>query len=222
MELDELKSAWSSVNRRLDEMQEQQNALQNMALDAQTNKSANALRREPIFELAVAILTVIWSGNFLWENLAALQRSPFSALPVGMLHALAIVTIGLSVRQLITIASLDYSQPILDTQVKIASLRSLRVRSTQWLFLIGLPLWVLIPSIAGQAIVGVGFIHEIDKGWLVANLVFGVAAAAAIVYAARRLRDRSSVFQKIDDLIAGTAIAKAQRLLADVQGFARP
>ena len=222
MELDELKSAWSSVNRRLDEMQEQQNALQNMALDAQTKKSANALRREPIFELAVAILTVIWSGNFLWENLAAFQRSPFSALPVGMLHALAIVTIGLSVRQLITIASLDYSQPILDTQVKIASIRSLRVRSTQWLMLIGLPLWVLIPIIAGQAIVGVGFIHAIDKGWLVANLVFGVAAAAAIVYAARRLRDRSSVFQKIDDLIAGTAIAKAQRLLADVQGFARP
>lgn len=221
MELDELKSAWSSVNKRLDEMQEQQIALQNMALDGETKKSANALRREPIFELAVATLTVIWSGNFLWENLTALQRSPISALPVGALHALAIFTIGLSIRQLITISSLDYTQPILDTQMKIASIRSLRVRSTQWLMLIGLPLWVLFPIIAGQAIFGVQFIHAIDKSWLIANLAFGVAAAAAIVFAARRLRDRSSVFQQIDDLIAGTAIAKAQRLLAEVQGFAR-
>jgi len=221
MELDDLKQAWNTTNQRLDEMQRLQTAMHKMLLQSQTKKGTNKLRIQPSFELATAVITLVWAGNFRAYNIAKVLRSPAEAIPLALLYALAIFTAGLAVRQFAMISALDYSEPIVETQRKIAALKALRVRSTQFGLLAGLPLWVIFPLIAGQAAFGFEFIRAVSVPWIVGNLVFGVVASAAIVLAARRFGEQSRFFRGINNLLAGAEIGEVQRQLAEIGDFER-
>lgn len=221
MELEELKAGWNSVNNRLDDVLVVQNALKKAVLSGQTKSSTSRLKIGPICELVVGSLTVLLSGGFMADNFAKILRAPTSAIPFGLLYGLGIFTIWLSIRLLIMVSGLDYAEPIVDTQRKIAALRSLRVRATQFMMLMGLPLWIIFPLVAGQAIFGFEFVQAVDKPWVFANVLFGVVVSAAIILAARRFGGQSRVWKKIDDALAGREIVRAQELLADIEVLAK-
>jgi len=117
------------------------------------------------------------------------------------------------------VSTLDYSKPIIETQRKLAALKSLRVRSTQFSMLIGLPLWTIFPIVACQALFGFEFIRAVNVNWILANLAFGVFVSAGIVLIARKYGEQSPFFQKISGVLAGTEIVQARRFLEEVNSF---
>ncbi len=143
----------------------------------------------------------------------------FGALPATIIFAISILTIGISVRQLVLISDLDYSGPILETQKGIAALRAIRVRSTQGFMLFLLPLWVIFPIFLGQCLVAFELAGKFDAAWLLANLAVGAVISIGIVASARRW-GHLKLFQAINETLAGTEIGRAQKLLADVEAFA--
>lgn len=219
MELEELKAAWQTANDRLDGMESAQKRVLKSIQDERTRTAAAGLRREPVFELVVAGLALLWTGNFLATNFSKILADPVAAVPAGLVHVLAIVTIGLSVRQLMMVSNLDYSRPIVEAQAKIAAVRALRVRSTQSMILIGLGLWVVFPMAAGQALFGLNFVHSVNALWVMANLAFGLLTGTAFVIVAKRFKGRSAFLASIDNLMAGTEIARAQKLLVEAEAF---
>jgi hypothetical protein len=222
MEIEELKTAWKSANGRLDEMQTMQGAMQKVILRDQTKKATRWLGFEPVCELVLAGIMVIWAGGFLFDNLSRVQLAPVGALPALVLFALSVFTIWVDVRQLIVVSELDYGQPVAETQRKIAFLKTLRVRSTQAMLLIGIPLWFVFPLFLIQSVAGYGLVQAIGGKWLLANLAFGALFSAAVIAAARKFGEQSPFFRVINGALAGTEIAKAQKLLAEVKEFERP
>jgi len=212
MELDELKANWKSVNDRLGRLEEIQ------AVAAGRRKS-NRLRAEPIFELVVAILTVVWCGNFLADHWSKVVAQPVGAIPAVLLDLLGIFQLGLAIRQIAMVSQLDYSGSVLSTQAQLARLKALRVRSTQFAFLVALPLWMVFPIVAGQAVIGFEFYRAVNGPWLVGNLVFGAVASLGLVLAARRFGDRSGFFRFVGNVFAGTEILRAQRELSELDAF---
>lgn len=212
MELEELKADWKTMNGRLDAMQ---------ATLSQTagRRTSRGLMWEPLYELLLGFVTALCAGGFLWDNLAKIGQAPLGALPAVLLDACGIVTIGLSIWQLVTISEIDYANPIVESQRQLTSLRKLRVRATQWMLLLGIPLWIILPIFAGQALIGYDLWRSVSGPWILANLVFGAAFAGAVVFAARNYGDRWPVFGKIEASFAGTEIAKAEVFLDEIARF---
>jgi hypothetical protein len=222
MELEDLKAAWKSLDSRVDEMQAAQIAMRQFMRADGARSATGRLLVAPIFELVTSCLTAIWAGDFLADNFANISRAPIYALPAVLLDALAIFTIWLSIRQIMMVSSLDYSHSVIETQRTIARLRTLRVRSTQFMMLMGLPLWIIFPLVAGQAVIGFDLIKEVSLPWILGNLAFGLVASAAIIFAAKRYGPQSLYFQKVNDIFAGSEIVRAQKLLAEVDRFESP
>jgi len=215
MELEELKANWNSMNTRLDEVQAQQAVLRQVVGQGRTRSAARLLMREPIFELVVGGLTAAWMGGFLFDNLAKISREPIGAVPAVLVDACAIFTIWASIRQLITISGFDYANPILETQRQLAGLRSLRVRSTQWMLLLGIPLWIVFPIVVGQALIGYELWRSVSLPWVLGNLGFGGVVSGAAILAARRW----PILRKVEAVFAGTEVARAQAMLEELERF---
>ncbi|MDR3687760.1 MAG: hypothetical protein P4L46_00155 [Fimbriimonas sp.] len=161
--------------------------------------------------------TMFAMGNLIGDHISAIATTPTLALPAVLVDLLALVTIILASRQLHMIATLDYSKPTSEALRLVAALRNLRARSTQYLFLICLPLWSVFPIVLGQALFGFNFIRSVNWPWLISNVMFGIAVAIALAVAARKLADRSEVLERIDDAIAGAGLARARELLLQVK-----
>lgn len=217
MELEELKANWKAVNMRLDEMQTQQASLRQVVGQGRVRSAARLLMREPIFELVVGALTAVWMGGFLFDNLAKIAREPWGALPALLIDAWAIFTIWASIRQLVTISGFDYANPILETQRQLAGIRALRVRSTQWMLLLGIPLWMIFPIAAGQALIHYELWRAVSLPWVLANLLFGAVFSGGVVGLARRFR--WPIFEKIEAVFAGTEVEKAREILVELGRF---
>jgi len=127
---------------------------------------------------------------------------------------------GLGVRQLVIISELDYSGPVLDAQRRIGTLRSIRVRSTKLVILLGIPLWLIFPIFLGQALIGFELVLKMNAAWILANVAVGLGIAGAIMLGAK-LWGKLPFFQSLTEILAGTEISKAQKLLAEVEAFGR-
>ncbi len=219
MELEEMKANWKAVNQRLDQVQAVQVALANRELKGRGRSAANRLRVEPIYELVLAGGAVLWAGNFLASNFAKVQQWPVAAIPALALYPLAILTIWCSVSQLGILSDLDFAAPILDTQTKLGTIKKIRVLSTQAMLLLGVPLWFLFPILLGQALVRFEIVLAVSPQWILGNLVFGGLFSAAMVWAARRFGEGSGFFRRINAILAGDAIANAERELREVAEF---
>jgi hypothetical protein len=217
MELEELRGAWMTLNTRVSELE----AAQRKAALTEAQRTSRRLMREPIFELVCALLSTLWAGSVLGSNWAKVLAAPGGALPALIVLIWSVSTVVLSIWQLNSISLLDYSGPVVETQRRIAALRSLRVRSTQFWMLAGLPLWLVFPLFALQSLGAYEIVQRLDAGWMIGNVVVGIVMAAGLVFAARRMGAHSRFWQKVNDTLAGTDIVRAQAMLAQVERFER-
>src|SRR3954447_15080130 len=105
MELDDLKTAWRELDRRLDAGQAiTLDVLKELKLD----RTRSALRRLSallVFELISGVVAAILLGSFLADH----HATPGFPAPPVTLPAAAIFTIVASARQLAQVARLDYA-----------------------------------------------------------------------------------------------------------------
>ncbi|OJU63739.1 MAG: hypothetical protein BGO01_07680 [Armatimonadetes bacterium 55-13] len=213
MELNEFRTAWQSLDQRITDLEAESRG-------RRTRSAVTRLTAMPIFELVVGCLAVLWAGGVFADNFHRAMLHPASAIPIVTVWVLGIATIALSVLQIFYVSRVDISGPILSAQRDISRIRRLRVRSSQFFILLGLPLWVVFPLALGQAIIDWNFIYAVNGAWIGGNAVFGIVLAIALLGLCRKYRDRP-LAQRISDILAGSELVRTERLLTDIAEFER-
>jgi hypothetical protein len=160
-------------------------------------------------------VSCLFIGNFIADHFKGLMNDPITALPAIVLFIFSILLINLGVRQLILLSDLDYAKPIVETQVKLAMLRKLRLKTTQWTFILALPTWFIFPIMLGQMLIGVNFIKAISPVWMFANVAFGVAMIPLVNWVMKKSR----YSQTLQDTIVGKNIVEAESFVHEIRTF---
>jgi hypothetical protein len=219
MELDELKSAWHEIERRLDAS----DALAGQLLrERKLDKTRSTLRRiawGQTLQIAIWIGIISIVGPF-WIQ----YRATLHFLVAGLvMHLYGVVTIVLSVRQLLLIANVNYGKPVVELQAQIACLRRARVQDQLWL---GLPwwiLWVVATIIGAQRWWGVD-IYAPAPLWVWVTVAIGVVGIVLTLWLPRVFANtpRGSRFlQDTLDNLAGRSLVRAARQLDEIAQFSR-
>jgi hypothetical protein len=219
MELDELKTAWRDLERRLDE----NNALTWQLLrEKRLDKTRGALRR---IAWGQSLQIVIWIGiiSIVAPFWIQYRSTPHFLVAGLVMHLYGIATIVLSVRQLALIANVNYGKPVVDLQKQIACLRRTRVQDQLWL---GLPwwiLWLVATMIGAQRWLGLD-IYAPAPAWIWINIVVGIVGIVLTLWLPRVFANtpRGSRFlHNTLDNLAGHSLVRAARQLDEIAQFSR-
>jgi hypothetical protein len=218
MELDDLKTAWRELDRRLDSsLALNRHVLRELKLD----KTRSALRRLAglvLFELISGVLAALLLGSFL----AAHFDTARFAVPAVVLHVVALLTIVAGARQLALIGRINYSGPVVNLQHELAALRASRVRTTSWLLLLSPLLWTPLAIVAAQGLFGFDVYRGFGPLWVASNIGVGLATIPLAVWIARRYSERlggSRFLKHLADDIAGRSLATAMGHLEEITRF---
>lgn len=218
MNLDDIKNQWSAFDKKLD------NSIKLNTLllkEVSLNKTNSYLRRLSVSiytELILSSLVLLILGNFIWNNLYHIKF----LIPAISLDLFIIFLVNSSIRQLIEINSIDFSEPIITNQKKLGSLRVRRINETKMVFLLSPLLWVPLLIVVVRAITGLDPYAILSDSWLLANLVFGLAVIPIVFWVSKHYSHKfqSSLFvQSIMNDIAGRSLNEAIGFLDKLAKF---
>lgn len=138
MEDNTLKQMWASINAKQDLTLELNRKLLANSVDLSVRSLLNTMKPIKYFALAIGILWVICVDTIIINTYEF--ASPFFIVSAFIQVLLTKLAIGIYVYQLITIAHVDVTEPVLSTQDKLAKLKASTLWVTKLLFL-QLPVW---------------------------------------------------------------------------------
>lgn len=215
MELDELRLAWQTLDRRLQE----QTAL-NLQLLTESRIDKVRSRLRPLWfwqmvQLLVGVTLTVSFANFWLAN----TDSPVLLASGLVMHAWSVLLIISAVMELLLITRINYAGPVLTIQKSLAQLRLWRLRTSPWL---GLPFWLLwmpLTAIAFKELFGM----QMHPGVYYLGIPFGVAGLLASLWLlswARRPQQRH-IGDAIDAGSAGRSVTRAQQYLDEIAQFGK-
>jgi hypothetical protein len=219
MTLDDLKTAWADLDRKLTATQA---AVVRLHTDRTADRTKSALR--PLawklgWELLEGILAAVLMGAFLAHNF---DETRF-AVPGLILHALAVLSIVSTAWQVVLLGRIDYAAPVVDIQTRLAALRAARCRAWFWVLVLSPLVWILLLIVGVKGLFGGDVYAACGVPFVLANVLFGAAFgvaawAAAKAWAAKR--PVSAWREWLQDGLAGTSLTRAKRHLREAAEFA--
>ena len=210
-----MSPSFAALEARVEKAVSQQTDLRNQLHESSLKSIRGKTQRSPALEVVVSGLALITTGGFVVGNLNELQRIPITAIPAIIVYALCILTINVSVRQLILSSELDYAKPMVETQLILAKLRKLRVRSTQWIFISAFVLWFVFPILLGQMLISPKFMLAMNPAWIAANIIFGLLMVPVINW----IMMKSKYSKSIHDELAGKDVREAEEFVNQIREF---
>jgi hypothetical protein len=223
MELDELKQAWQTLDRRL----QQHNAMQFQLLrDKRIDKMKSSLR--PLFwgqTLSILLgVCMVLLGVDVWPS----HRDVPHLLIAGILmHVYGVATVIASGMVCGMIAGIDHAAPVLELQQRLARLRKTYILGGMC---VGLPWWVLwVPfvmvlamSVAGIDIYAIAQSNGSLLNWLNISAAAGVLGLFGTWWFHRwsRQPERAALAKRLEDGAAGGSLRKAQAELDALEQYA--
>ncbi|MBD9469574.1 serine/threonine protein kinase [Pseudoxanthomonas sp. PXM01] len=220
MEPDDLKLAWQTLSRRL----ERHDALQtHVLLEQRKQKALNSLR--PLFwgQVVQTLFGIpfILLASLLWiHGGQSADGLPWTTIVAGIVVQLyGIATIAMAGQTLLRIREIDYAQPIVDIQKRLATLRRTYLVNGM---LAGLPWWFLwVPLL--MVLAGLGGTNLYARAPSVVWIGLGVGAAglAATAWFHRWSRDpaRPRLAKAMEDSVTGGSLRRAQAQIDEVARF---
>ena len=216
MELDELKTSWQELDRRLERLTQINLAL---VTDAKTRKA-----RWRLLPVLIGALLNVGVGGWLVGVFARFWISHLettSAVVSGIaLHALALGVVIAGVVQLLLVLRINFARPVVVIQRYLALLRSWEVRSFYWIWL---GAWLLCPALLVAAVLATAGIDL----WAVAPGVvlvsIGVCSGVALLsfYLHRVARRGGRLGVWLDRLLTNDSIERARAELDEIDRFSR-
>ena len=217
MELDEFRSAWKSLDARLQREGELQFEL---LRDRRLERMRGRLR--PLFigqivQILFALPFLALAGLF-WST----QPAPWSAIVAGVvLHVWAVGTIIGAGVVLASLARIDYAAPVLAIQQQILHTRTCYIRSGM---VAGLPWWFLWVVIL-MVLAGLGDVDLLERapGLVWGGLGVGAAGLLATAWFHRWARrpERATFGHRLDDSLGGGSLRRARAELAELERYER-
>jgi hypothetical protein len=218
MELEELKAVWSGLDRKLDaNLRLNRKLLTAACLDG----ARSALQR---LIVALAIEGLIWLllavllGSFVSRHISM----PRFALPGALLDLYLIGNLIAVIKQITLTAQIDYAQPVAVIQKQLQALRVQRLRTIQWSLLAGILAWTPLIVIVLKACFDLDSYTVLDRGWLVANVIFSILFVGLAIGLSRKYAHRVGrypVVQQLMNELAGYSLNSAANHLAEIAEF---
>ena len=217
MELDDFKSAWQAIDRRL----ELDNRLKLHELrERSLHKARGSLR--PLFWGQVA--QILFGIPFIllaalpWMSHPAHVSSIVAGALVHAYGVLAIIAAGVVLGQ---IGKIDDAMPVLDIQKQLLRARTLYIRSGM---VAGLPWWFLWIAIL-QVLAGLGDVDLLAKAPSLVWIGYGIGAAGLLAtwwfHRWARRPERAEFGRRMDDSLTGGSLRKALAQLDELERFER-
>ena len=223
MELDELKQAWQTLDRRL----QQQNAMQFQLLREKRIDRMKSSLRPLLWGQIVQILFGAWMilmGVDVWVS----HRDVPHLLIAGLvMHVYGVATVIAGGVVCNGIARIDHAAPVLELQRRLAKLRKHYLLGGMC---VGLPWWVMwVPFMMTLAMSSLGIdIYAVAHAssplanWLNISLGVGVLGLFGtwIFHRWSRHPSRAALGRKLEDGAAGGSLRKAQAELDALRAYA--
>jgi hypothetical protein len=210
MELDDLKSAWQSLDRRL----QLDNVLRLQDLRERKLDRARGNLRPLLFGTALQALLgigLIVLGVACWHR----NMDVPGLLATGIvLHAFGVVNVAFAGIVTGLATSMDYAAPVLAIQKRLRLLLRLQVLNSN---ACGAPWWILwVLVVVGFAGLSPNPVAAATPTWIWASLALGlVGMLATWVWTARASRKREGLYARMDDGADG--IRRSLRLLDELE-----
>ncbi|MBL8149490.1 MAG: hypothetical protein JNN15_06145 [Blastocatellia bacterium] len=218
MNFDDIRNQWTAFDKKLD------NSLKLNALllrEISLSKTSSSLRRLSLgiaFELALNFLILIFLGNFIWTNLSYLNL----VIPAITLDIFTISLVYFCVRQLVSLNSIDFSQPVLTNQKRLESLKVMRIYMTKLIFLVSPLLWVPLLIVVTKTVTGSDPYAIFSTSWLAVNFLFGLAVIPTVFWLSKHYSHKfksSPLIQALLNDIAGDSLTQAITFLQRLSDF---
>lgn len=216
MELDDLKAAWQTLDRRL----EQQSAL-NLHIFKQDKLDRMRSSLRPLFwgqllQILFGVAMVLFAVSFWTQH----RDEPHLLFTGLIVHVYGVVTIIFAGITLGLIGRIDYSAPVLAIQKQLAQLRRIYIINGMS---VGLPWWVLwLPLMQMFLMNAFGADLYVNLGaWIWGSYAIGVLGLLATWWLHRWSRDprRARVARIVDESVTGNSLRNARRVLEEIERF---
>lgn len=218
MDIDELKSAWQTLDHRLD----QQHRL-NLQIFTESRLGKARSRLRPLFwgqilQIAFGILMILLGVNAWRDNLAV----PELLVSGIIVHVYGIVLIACAGTVLSKISGIDQAAPVTEIQKRLSHLRSFYVRTGT---AIGLSWWLVWIPLAGAFFYWLAGVNVIGSqptlaAWAVTIGVIGLLASVWLHrWASNPRRPRLARF--VSDNLTGSSLRNARAEIDEIERFER-
>ncbi|MGV8942984.1 serine/threonine protein kinase [Thermomonas sp.] len=216
MELDDFKSAWQTLDQRL----QLNNALKLHELrERSLAKTRSNLR--PLFWGQIAQILLIGVPAILFAALLWMSKPAFvSVIVAGVaLQAYGVLTVIAAGVVLGQLASIDYASPVVEIQKQLARTRTMYVRSGM---ICGLPWWFLWVPIL-MVLAGLGDVSLLERAPLMVWGGLGVGVLGLLLtfqfHRWARHPNRAHFGRVMEESLSGSSLHKAIAQLQEVQRF---
>ncbi|MEO8362411.1 MAG: hypothetical protein ABI672_20455 [Vicinamibacteria bacterium] len=216
MELDDLKARWMDFDRKLDASLRLNARLVRESLIERTERT---LRRSSFVVLAAVVINVLlvwWLGSFMADHAGEMRFF----IPAAILNVGAIAVLVLGAQQFVRMRTLDHGRSVLEVQREIQALQVQQIHLTRWIVFLSPLIWTPMVIVFFAAL-GVDT-YRVMPAWLLANLLFGVAAIPVLFYGAQALSARlqgTSFLQGLVRDTAGRGLFEAGEFMKELAAF---
>jgi serine/threonine-protein kinase len=215
MELDDLKSAWQSLERKLD----RQHALELQHF--RTGRLASARRglwplvAGQVGQAAIGFALMGWIAPYWVEHWGEWHLVAYGVA----LHLYGLMIALFAGRDLVHIAQVDYAAPVLEIQKRLASLRAQRIQAARAFAIAGSFAWIPLVLVVFQKLGADLWVHKPAMvAWFVAS-GFGTVLSIWALAAWSRLARNAKLRKDLDDHAAGRSLTRAQAVLDEIARF---
>jgi hypothetical protein len=222
MELDELKQAWQTLDRRL----QQQNTLQLLVLRKKRIEKIQSVLRPMFWGQIVSILfgiCMILLAISVWPLHSDVPHLLIAGILVHMYGLASIIGSGIIIGML---RGIDHAASVLDLQRQLAKLRRVRIivgmcSGLSW-WLLWVPItMVLVMSVLGIDLYAIAQSYGPARNWLNQSITIGVLVLLGFWAFHRwsRQPQRAALGKKFDDALVGGRLRKAQAELDALKAY---
>ena len=218
MELDELKAAWQTLDRRLD----QHDRINLLLLTEQRVAKARSRLRPLFFGQLVQILSgvlMIALGVSVWSSHREVSSLLISGLIIHIYGVAMIIIAGVTLGM---IAAINDAAPVLEIQQRLARLRTFYIRGGMAIGLAWWLIWIPFVTVLFNWLAGVNVVER-TPSVAVIGIVIGVVGLFATWlfhrWAHNPQRPRLAKF--LDNSMTGSSLRKAREELDVLKAFER-
>ena len=217
MNLEELKSSWKNHEIQLNEDFEFNTK---KLKEAQMKKSKIHMRKLLFFRVVEAIIFFV-IATALWGYIV--NHSGFSAPVISavILNLFSHIGFAGSIVQIVLITRVDYSEPVLDVQRRIAKVQSHGV-SLLRLLLLSVPFYLAYIFLGWELLFGFDLFPNMDLTWFIIQIIFSALLIAPTFWLIRELGKRVPNYRWIRHLrenAAGRQAVAAVGFLNELNDF---
>ncbi len=215
MELDELKTLWTTQNHQLDTVIRLNRQLLDAPIKDQARATLNRLAGWTVVNAIAVWVGVPLMGIFFAHHPTSLKF----VVPALFLDAYMIVSMIMLIRQVVAIRRIDYGQPVTSIQKQLETVRIMRIRYSRWIWMTMLLMWAPISIVAAKGLLGLD-LYVLSPGWLIVNGALGLAMIPLTWWMAHRIeRSNSPRVQRVLNHIGGRNLNAATAFLASIADF---